>query len=349
VSDSAFERELCVVTDLARAVCLAPFLDEPADSHTKDEARKQPVAQKIKRDLDSALTDDVRADLVQLIQHFEDNRMTYRDAVVRWVDLLDDIAFYVEDKYGDGRGRLKQREVRAALYYIFKGFPGHTGLPTLPPWSRPIFLEIAVRATIDYLVTLDKPMSNRPELWGDASPVGSAPQSAWTRATATMGNWRQTASERIVAALIAFFLPPPTLSGRRQKDVDAILDEWAERNRLTGTQPFERAAAPVAASALWISTHGVQFRAAIDTVALAVYETAHLSRLHRHEQLEVVKEAVVMIFQDLGFTGPTCDTVVRFMVDLTGDATLHLFSKRGLVPPAASKLQQVCAGQARDR
>jgi hypothetical protein len=336
MTDTAFESELCAITDLARAVCLAPFLDEPADSQTEDEARELLlVAQDIKADLDIVLTDDVRADLVQLIQHFENNRERYRNALVHWVDLLDDIAFYVEDKHGDGTGRLKQRQVRAALYYIFKGFLGQSGLPTLPPWSRPLLVEIAVRATVEYLVTLDKPMSNRPELWVEASPVGTDPKGAWKAAKTKMGNWRQTASERIVASLIAFFLPPPTLSGQLRKDVDAILDEWAQRNRLTGTQPFERVAAPVVQTALWIGTHSVQIRAAIDAVALTVHETAQLSRLDRQQQLEVVKEAVVMMFQDLGFTGPIFGTVVRFMVDLTGDATLHLFSKRGLVPPAA--------------
>jgi hypothetical protein len=334
MSDAVFNRDLCAITDLTRRLCLAPSLDEPARPRTDDAIDLLRCAEEIKRDLDVVLPDEVRADLVQLIQHFEDNRRRYRDAVVRWVDLMDDIAFYVEQKHGDGTGRLKQRQVRASLYYIFKGFLGETGLPTLPPWARPIFVEISLRATIEYLVTLDNPMSSRPELWGDASPEGTNSRGAWEKTKTAIGNWWETASERMVAALIAFFLPPPRLSGKLRKDVDAILDEWAARNRLTGTKPFDRVAEPVVQTALWIGTHSIQVRAAIDAVALAVHETARLNHLDRHQRLEVVKEAVVIMFQDLGFTGPIFGTVVRFMVDLTADATMHLFRKRGLIPAA---------------
>jgi hypothetical protein len=34
------------------------------------------------------------------------------------------------------------------------------------------------------------------------------------------------------------------------------------------------------------------------------------------------------MFQDLGYRGPIFDTVVRFMIDLSGDAIQHLFDKR---------------------
>jgi len=41
------------------------------------------------------------------------------------VDLLEEIAFLAEERYGTGP--MKQREVRAAIYYILKGFFGNRG------------------------------------------------------------------------------------------------------------------------------------------------------------------------------------------------------------------------------
>jgi hypothetical protein len=88
-------------------------------------------------------------------------------------------------------------------------------------------------------------------------------------------------------------------------------------------------------TALWIGRHSDEVKSAIDAVALTVHETAKLSHLDSQQQLEVVKEAAVMMFQDLGFSGPIFGTVVRFAVDLSADAMLHLFQKRGLVDSPA--------------
>lgn len=332
--DDSLRSDLCALTDLARVVCLAPFLDrQQVDPETEEEAREMLlVAQEIKARLDDVLTDDVRADLVQLIGYLEENRNRYRAAMLRWVDLLEDLAFTVENRYGDGTGPMKLRQVRAALYYVLKGFMGQTGLPTISPWARPIMLEIAVRATVEYLVTLDNPMSNRPMLWADASREGTyRPLLISKQAHVKIQKWRESTSERVVAWLIRILLPPPSLKGELRKDVDAILADWEARDRRTGTKPFERMAKPVVETANWIGDHGDQVRAAIDVVALSIYETSRLAALNHEQQLEVVKEAVVMMFQDFGYTGPIFETVVRFMVDMTADATQHLFAKRGLI------------------
>jgi hypothetical protein len=332
----ALASDISAIADLTVAVCLAPFLDQPSDPAAESEASELLlVAQQIKQDLDKVLTDDVRADVVQFLTYFEQNRERYRQSALHWIDLLEDIAFYSETKWGDKAGVKKSREVRAAIYHVLKGFFGSEGMTTVQPWLRPIVIEIAVRATVEFLVTLDNPHDEDVdrELWRDAPAEGmiilKGPRVRMAKAT-------QTVMESFVGWMVRMLLPPPMLSGKLRRDVDAILADWAKRNAETQSEPIERVVGVIGRTMAWIGRHGDQMRAAIDVISLTIYETARLSRLDREQRLEVIKDAVILIFQDLGYRGPIFGTVVRFMVDLSADAIQHLFEKRNLLPTGPS-------------
>jgi hypothetical protein len=327
--NEALTSDLSTIADLTVAVCLAPCLDRSMEAGEDTEARELlRFAQDVKVDLDRFLTDDVRADVVQFITYLEKNRARYRQSLLRWVDLLEDIAFYSEEKWGEHAGVKKNREVRAAMYHVIRGFFGTEGLPTVKPWMRPIVIEIAVRATVEFLVTLDKPRDNPlgdRELWRACSPEGKV---RFKRTRVRAAEAGQTFLEGIVGWVVRWLMPPPILSGQLKRDVDTILADWAKRNAETQTEPVERVLGVFGRTAMWAGQHGDQVRAAIDLISLTVHETAELSRLDREQRLEVVKNAVILMFQDLGYRGPVFGTVVRFMVDFTADATEHLFDKR---------------------
>lgn len=325
-------RDLSTLTELAVAICLSPCLDEPADPRNREEAEELLfLAREIKARLDIMLTDEVRADVVQLIEHLDQNRERYRQSLLRFVDLMEEIAFYAEGRYGNGAGPLKLREVRAAMYYLLEGFFGPQGLPTVPPWMRPILLEVIVRVTVEFLVTLDNPPDESMALWNELRTERGQPSVRFKVARVRFAKYRETMGERFVGWLVRIFMPRPILTGRLRTRVDAILNDWAERNRDTGTIPIQRILRPFVQTALWAGRHGKEVRAAIDAVSMTVYATARFTRLDRERQLEVVKEAVVILLEDLGYGGPMFRVVVRFMVDMMADATDNLFRKRGVI------------------
>jgi hypothetical protein len=330
----AFASDVTKLTELAAAVCLAPCVNRSPSPEIRDEARElQYVIEEIRDKLHDFLTDDVQADIIQLLDYLDRHRDEYRLAFLRWVDLLEDIAFAAEERWGHDAGPMKQREVRAAIYHILKGFLGPHGVTVVPPWMRPLLLEIVVRVTVEFLVTLDNPIAEgRPSLWAEAPREGTHRVRFVAKTTRMrFEKYRETLSERIVGWIVRTLMPPPRLSGPLRARVDAILEDWARRNRVTGTTPVERFAEPLRRGALWIGQHGHQVRAAVDAVALAVYETARLSNLDRAERIEVVKEAVVLMFADLGYGGPLLTPIVRMLVDLSAGATLQLFRKRAVV------------------
>jgi hypothetical protein len=325
-----------MVAELTTIICLAPCLiDDQPSARVQREGRE--LANAIRRilgDLEEFLTPDVREDIESLLDHVDRNRDRYRRAVLLWVDLLEEVAALMEKEYGNDTGPLKKRRVRAAMYYLLKGFIGNTPLPRIPTFLRPIALELAIRGTIEFLVSLDHRESDgkaRPKLW-DKVERPQGPKSTlletrvklskpWDRFLEVLGTW--------VASL---FFSPPWLWPPLRKKVNAILADWQVRNRETGTTPAERTFGVVMDTARWIGEHGPQVRALIDMVAVAVCETAKMARLSRDERLDVVKEAALIIVQeDLGFSGPLWGTIMRLMVDLMADAIENLFRKRGLI------------------
>lgn len=318
-----------MICDLTAALCLAPLFEQPSNS-TRSGARELLAAiRRIKRDLDDFLTDDVRYDLEEMLQHISRNSGRYRDAVLMWIDLLEDVAALLEGEYGDKTGALKHRKLRAAMYYLINGFVGNQPLPHVPPFLRPIVMEIAIRWTVEFLVTLDhKQNENRPQLWdgiGPATPraeVLSAEvrwDAFWDHFWETLGTW-----------FAHWFLKPPKLTGPLRVKVDRILQRWEARNQELGTTPMERTIGVVFRTATWIGDHADQMRALVDLVTCAVIEASKLERLSRDERIAVVKEAMVILIQDdLGLTGPLWGELIRVFVDIGADSIENLFRKRG--------------------
>jgi hypothetical protein len=324
-----------LIAELASVFLLAPCLDREEDDPAieRESRRLRRAILRITDDLNDFLTDDVRHDLIEMLDYIDRNRGRYREAVLLWIDLLEDVAATVESHYGSGTGPLKNRKVRAAMYYLIKGFIGDQPLPDVPSFLRPIALEIAIRASIEFLVSLDNPYTKddemRPRLWESVAkpPV----QPVWNM-TVRMTDVMDHFCERLTAVFVRIFLPPPRLTGSLRHKVDLILAQWQERNRTTGTTPVQRTVRPVIDAALWVGQHAQQIRALVDLVSVAVTEAARLTHLSREDRFEVVKGAVVEIIQrDFGFTGPVWNVIVRLGVDLMAEAIERLFRKRGLL------------------
>jgi hypothetical protein len=327
--------ELCevpeMIADLTAVICLAPFVQQPDESTLRGGRELADAIRRIKRDLDDFLTDDVKNGMRELLDHIDRNRDRYRDAVLLWVDLMEEIAALMEHEYGDGTGAMKQRKVRAAMYYLMKSFVGNQPLPHVPPFLRPIVLEIAIRWTVEFLVTLDNAQSQRPQLWdGIVTPAKGHSRALTTEVHFVA--WWEHLQERLGTWIVGWFLKPPRLTGTLRLKVDLIIRQWAERNEATGTTPVERTAGTVFQTAIWIGDHADEVRALVDLVSVAVLEAAKLSRLSRNQRIAVIKEAIVILVQeDLGFGGPLWGEIIRMVVDIMADAIDDLFRKRGLI------------------
>jgi hypothetical protein len=324
-----------LIAELASVFLLAPCLDREEDDPAvqRESRRLRRAILRITDDLNDFLKDDVRHDIIEMLDYIDQNRGRYREAVLLWIDLLEDVAATVESHYGSNTGPLKNRQVRAAMYYLMKGFIGHQPLPGVPSFLRPIALEIAIRASIEFLVSLDNPSKKneemRPRLWDSVTrpPV----QPVWNL-TVHMSDVMNSFWERLTAVLVGIFLPPLRLKGTLRVKVDLILAQWQERNRATGKTPVQRTVQPVIDAALWVGNHAEQIRALVDLVSVAVTEAARLTHMSPEERIEVVKGAVVEIVEkDFGFSGPVWDVVVRMGVDFLAEAIERLFRKRGLL------------------
>jgi hypothetical protein len=185
---------------------------------------------------------------------------------------------------------------------------------------------------VEFLVTLDNPETDESlALWDGVRRAGPPPRVRLINARVRYAKYRDTLGERFVGWVVRIFMPRPYITPALKARVDPILQAWAERNRLTGTIPVERAVRPFVETARWIGSHGDQARAAVNAIALATHATARFNRLDKEERMRVVKEAVVIMFEDMGYDGPMFRTVVRFMVDMMADATENLFRKRGVI------------------
>lgn len=335
MSERTVTVDLCevpgMIAELTAAICLAPFVNTPSESTQQGGQELANAIRRLKRDLDAFLTEDVRNDLRELLEHIDRNRDRYRAAVLLWIDLLEDIAELMECKYGDKTGAVKRRKVRAAVYYLLKGFIGNRPLPHVPPFLRPVVLEIAIRWTIEFLVTLDNPQSQRPELWERSETAGTRRSEVLQAEVKFVKVW-ESWLEVLATWILGWFLKPPPLRGELRVKVDRILEQWQKRNQETDTTPMERTVGAVFRTSMWIGEHGEQVKALVDLLTVAVVEASKLTRLSRNQRIAVIKEAMVILVQeDLGISGPLWGEIVRVMVDILGDAIDQLFRKRGLI------------------
>lgn len=315
-----------MIADLTAAICLAPFADEPSEGTLRGGRQLANAVRRIKNDLDGFLTEDVRNDLRDLLDHIDRNRNRYRDAVLLWIDLLEDIAHLMEGQFGDKTGPVKKRKVRAAVYYLMKGFVGDQPLPHVPPFLRPVVLEVAVRWTIEFLVALDNAQSDRQELWGG---LHTAPRRRVSKTRVKTVQWWERSLEVLATWIMGWFLKPPRLDGALRRDVDRILDDWQKRHQADGSSPVERSVGAVFRISIWVGEHGDEVRSFVDLLTVAVLQASKLADLSRNQRIAVIKEAIVIIVtEDLGFSGPLWGEIVRVVVDILADAIDEQFRKR---------------------
>jgi hypothetical protein len=345
VSDPATAAgELCNapfrVAEVILAFILAPCIGNPASSGDSELDREAAIllgnARKIKRNLDDFLTDDVRNDIVDLLHNLARNSKQYRRAAVLWVDLVEEVSILMEREYGDHMGPVKLRKVRAAIYYLVKGFLGDQELP-LGPILRPIVLEIMVRAAVELIISLVNVSDGRPSLWRDVHVTPERARQLHPIVVGYKGAWipfitgLESFLTKIVAAFTRFIFQQPRLSGRLKAKVEAILENWAERNALTGTTPIGRATQPIFDAVRWVGTHADQVRSLIHALSLVILEGARLSELNRQQRVEVTAQAMADLFADLGYTGPVFEMLIRLAVEMMADAIEHLYVKRGVL------------------
>jgi hypothetical protein len=255
---------------------------------------------------------------------------------VLWVDLVEEVSILMEREYGDDMGPVKMRKVRAAMYHLVKGFLGDQELP-LGPILRPIVLEITVRAAVELIISLVNIPDARRSLWQDVNVTPARARQLHPIVVGYKGAWIpfitgiESILTKIVAAFARLVFEQPRLSGRLKAKVESILDDWAERNALTGTTPIGRAAKPIFDAVRWVGTHADQVRSLIDALSIAILEGARLSELNRQQRIEVTAQAMVDLFYDLGYRGPVFEMLIRLAVEMMADAIEHLYVKRGVL------------------
>ena len=336
--------ELCAaplrVAEVISALLLAPCFGGPASSGDTETDREAAIllenARQIKRNLDDFLTDDVRHDIVDLIHHISRNSKEYRRAAVLWVDLVEEVSILMEREYGDDMGPVKLRKVRAAMYYLVKGFLGDQELP-LGPILRPVVLEITVRAAVELIISLVNARSSQPSLWREVNVTPMRARQQHPIVVGYKGAWIPfiTGIESFLTKMVATFarlvFEQPRLNGRLKAKVESILDDWAERNALTGTTPIGRATQPIFDAVRWVGTHADQVRSLIDALSIAILEGARLSDLNRRQRIEATAQAMVDLFYELGYRGPVFEMLIRLAVEMMADAIEHLYVKRGVL------------------
>ena len=128
--------------------------------------------------------------------------------------------------------------------------------------------------------------------------------------------------DRFVNWLLDKLLAPPWVSPVFKQRVDAIVAN-------SGGEPvIDELGSSFFAVIAWAGEHHNEMRAAIDALAVAVHWTADISDLTRDERIDLIAEALILYFADIGLGGPLFREMVRCLVDIGLDAVLYLYQKR---------------------
>lgn len=347
----AFEAlaNLCVPPD--------PRYDEPPDPEIEEMLRD---ADELKEKLHVLFSTDMRREVIAFIRDLNENREAYRKTLLLWFDLVEGLAFEVELAYGDNTGPVKLKRVRAAVFYLMSKFSGGLVVPGVPHYLNRLFLHIAVRGTVEYIITLvnAEKIDQRTAaagavynhgLWNRDLPRARAEmravgrRSLLRRAQDTAGRldegmkvraarWWEPVRERFVNWLLDKLLAPPAVSEDFKRKVDALVADMTAGH--PNVPPIDRAVHRFFKVVRWIGQHGKEIRAAIDVFSIAINWTARVGEMSRERRIEVVTEALIRYFDDLGMRGPFFRFVLRLVVDINLDAIHFLYVKRRVIRPA---------------
>ena len=345
--------------DMVANLCLPPDprYDAPPDPEIEELLGE---IDELKEKLHVLFSSDMRREVIAFIRHLNDNRESYRKTLLLWFDLVEGLAFEVELAYGDNTGPVKLRQVRAAVFYLMSKFSAGLEVPGVPRYLNRLFLHLAVRGTVEYIITLvnSEKIEQRTAaagavynhgLWnrdlpraraeitavGKRSPLRRAQDAAGRldeRVKVTVVKWWEPVGERVVNWLLDKLLAPPAVPPDFKLKVDALVADMTAGH--PNVPPIDRAVHRVFEVVRWVGRHGKEVRAAIDVFSIAINWTARMSEMSRERRIEVVTEALVRYFDDLGMSGPFFRFVLRLVVDLNLDAIHFLYVKRRVIPPA---------------
>jgi hypothetical protein len=330
------DRDLCETSwrlvNLVTAFCLAPSLDQRGETNQQAEELYRD-SWRLRRDLDAIFTDAVRSELVRVIQGIEANREIYRRSFLAWLDLIEDLCLDAERDLGPGTGPIKLRRVKAAMFHLLYRSVENVDLPGIPSYVEPLVLNLGIRWSIEFVITLVNSPDPDRSLWRYTSPQGalSIPQRWWlTRPDPwkRLVKRKDALAEWLVEAVVNWLLRPPKLSRSLQRKVDAIVHTWDEY-ATDGRPPIQQLAETAFAALEWVGTHGDQVRAAIDAISIVVHWTAEFADLTREQRIDLIKDTLIVYFEeDLGVSGPYFRFVLRLAIDFTVDSIFHLYRKR---------------------
>ncbi|UAL12448.1 hypothetical protein [Caulobacter segnis] len=313
-----------VLDDLCRSRARDPALEAEADELIED-------FWKLSRDLDAALTPEVRSDLTALIDHLDSHRDAYGRALVAWIDLIEDVCLTVEADYGDGAGALKLQRVRGVAFQLARRFLDDAPLPDIPRFVRPVVIDLVTRATVSFIIDLVNAPDPDRALWRNARLDKAPPRPLLVRGP-TVVRLRARFSARkqsLMERLIAWLLRPPRLPPRLQAKVDVIVQQWDAETDATGKPPVQRVLQDAFDLVTWIGEHGKEMRAGVDALSIVIHWSYEFVDLDREARIDLVKRALARYVEEIGLGGTVFAAVVELIIDLVVDAAVDIFLKRG--------------------
>jgi hypothetical protein len=340
--------------ELVTAFCLAPALDSGATDPVADEIYLE--AQGLLKDLDVIFTAENRKAIVLWIKRIDARRDEYRKNLLLWLDVIEEVAFEVEKDLGDKTGPVKLRRVKGAVFYFLEQMTKGLEVPGIPRYLNRFGVHLAIRGTVEFIVTLDNPQKYQqgPELvsveerrlWGSAPRVPRkltpSDQAGGfierlhdrlhdSRAVVASLKWWEPKAESLIDWVMDKLLAPPLVSPRFKKKVDELilqLDKNIDNGSVPNRAPVEDMVSSLFEVVKWIGRHGTELRAAIDALSISFHLTAQVTAMERTRRIEVVKEALILYFEDRGLTGPYFKFVLTILVDLGLDALSFLYQKQ---------------------
>jgi hypothetical protein len=325
---------LCGPDSLRRvldAIC-QPRRSDPDDPREVEADQLIEDFWKLARDLDTALTAEVRRDLAAWIEHLSDNRDEYAISINAWVDLIEDVCLTVEVEYGNQTGPLKMRRVRSVAFQLAQRFMGDAPLPDIPDFVRPVVIDLVTRATVTFIIDLVNVPDPDRSLWRNTLPVTAGGTTLTrSRPVAKLGAKVVVRQQSFLEWLIGWLLRPPPLPARLQRKVDAILAQWDAETAKTGMPPVQRVIQSAFELLAWVGHHRPQIKAATDALSIVVHWSFEFTELTREGRVDLIKRALVRYFSESGIEGTLFDSLLSVAVDLIVDATIDVFVKRRAV------------------
>lgn len=345
--------------ELATAFCLSPILDQDHEPDPDSITLRDDI-EKLKRQLDILFSDDVRRELINFIKRINDNRDLYRRTVLLWLTLTEEIAFQVELDLGDNTGPVKMKRVEGGVFYLLTKFSEGLQVPKVPRFLNRLVLSLVIRGTVEFIITLvnidqhvqrtrvaadiddlglwNKPLRARRRMQLSEQKAmrkrnvftraSQAVREKSTKVVVSIEKQQTRWWEHILNFLLDRLLAPPKVPAAFKIKIDAIVERM---NRTSNLPPVTMMGRWFFDIFIWIGQHGKEMRAAIDAFAIAVRQTQRMSELTRERRIEVIQDALILYFDDLGLKGPYFRFVLRLLVDINLDALVFLYKKRRVI------------------